>query len=131
MPKLNGLPGLMSAQVVDRLGRSRQCLSKAGVFDFLEYWKVGRTRLYDPQDVADFRYWLHVRDGLIALNVISPTDPLLPPGETDRERRSYFDGWVVDDLWGTSCPVCDRPAVQAPEGGPIWCMDCGILEDVE
>jgi len=94
MPELPGSPRgtLTQAQVIARLGRSRQCLSKAGVFKFLNYWRVGQTPLYEAEGVNAFRYWLFVREGLIALGEAGASDPLLPPGDTMQAKRRYFEG---------------------------------------
>lgn len=98
----------------------------SGLSQFLEYHQIGRSRLYLADDVAKMRYWLFVREGLIALGHLSSKSPLLPPGETYETRRHHFEAWFDEDPNGATCPRCEGEAVQAEMAGPIWCPKCEL-----
>jgi hypothetical protein len=116
-------------EVIERLGMSRQRFGKSKLAEFLTYYqKLGEHRAYLISDVNDFAYWLMVRKGMIALgHWHKTTSRLLPEGETMEDKRSTFEGWLLDDLYGTECPSCEGPAVQGEMGGDIWCQNCGIV----
>lgn len=129
MPKIKGSPPgtLRSAQVQTALGRNRQGLLNSGINEFLRYYEVGRARLYDQEDVAMLSYWLLVRDVLIgAFGHLSPKAPLLPPGDTNQDKRIFLEAWFEEDPHGVACPACEGEAVQVDGAGPIWCSKCGL-----
>ena len=138
MTKLEGLPpGTLSRnQAAKRLGRSSAVLIKSGINNFLPYYEVGRSKLYLTQAVNKLQYWLFVRTGLIALGELYHNSPLLhprsqaaPPDEDDTIARwRFLDAWFEDDNFGTTCPQCAIPAVQAHLDGPVWCPECRIIE---
>jgi len=131
MPRIAGSPkGFLSSKETQKiLKMGRQAFWQAGLSEFLQYYKIGQVRLYVQEDVINMRHYLMIQRGLAALGLITPSPPapLLPPGETAKEKRNYFDGWLVEDLYSVPCPQCDGMAVTSPdENGPVWCEKCGI-----
>lgn len=117
-------PGWITAPWYE-LGMSRQNFYQGKL---MQLWETGplmahRTTgnaplLFAADEVAKLRYWLFVRDGLIALGRMKVNDPLLPP----------FDllAWFEDDPHSTTCPHCGGEAVT--DNGRVWCRGCGVSQ---
>lgn len=130
--RLNGLPtGTMTTkEVLACLDMSKQNFIQSGLSEFLDYYEVGRSRLYLKESVADYRYWRLIQEGLAALGYVSPSPPapLLPPGETMKAKRIFLDAWIEEDSYGVECPRCGENAVRGgTEKNGLWCMLCGII----
>lgn len=130
MPKIKGPPSgtLTTTQVQAALGRSKENLWQSGLSEFLDFYQVGNGRLYLTDDVAKMKYWLFVREGLIALGHLIKKSHLLPPGETYEARRHHFEAWFDEDPSGTTCPLCEGEAVRAAM--KIWCPECGVQNEL-
>lgn len=89
-------------------------------------WDPGPLSVYQvsPQtpklytDIGKVKYWLWVREGLIALGEMAVNSPLLP----DFDIEYWFD----DDPNGAACPDCGEDAVYRSDGSGLWCPNCGV-----
>lgn len=120
--KPSPLSALTATSTAKLLGMTRSQFYTSGIAEWLDYYyETSRNRRYPADKVAQMRYWLTVRKGQIALGVISPTSPILPP-----PYSGDLDAFVGDDLWGGECQKCGRFAVVHPDTGEEWCPTCNI-----
>lgn len=110
------------------LGMSRQNFYQTGL---ISLWQDGplsayQTRpntpiLYATEEVGIVRYWLLVRQGLIALGLLPATAPIKP----ERDILAWFE----EDEYGADCPQCGGSAVEDLDTGRVWCPACGIIKE--
>ena len=114
---------LTTTQAAKNLGMSRQNFWQSGLALAIPSESIARTRLYDKGDLALWRSWLSIRQGLIALGVRPANTPLNIGHSTVAD--------VVDTgEWEGQCPLCGGWAVTDTrlniDDDRVWCPDHGI-----
>jgi hypothetical protein len=116
-------PGYLTIEdVLNALKMTRQNFYQSGVADLLDFWqtKPNTPNLYAKEQISAFKYWLFIRQGLIALGIYKQNRPLANP---------HFESILDEDYHGYDCPTCEANAVvdDPMSASPkMWCPNCGI-----